>query len=159
MQPLARVATIVWTLVAWTSSLASSNAAEPAATAPKAAVRESFTIDPDDLAVLVPVRVGDKDYRFMLDTGASGSTFDVSLRSHLGPRVGSVSVQDAFGRANDDLYSPPKARVGSLPLTKEPVLCHDLALPRNVRSQGLRHRRHGFHQGLDRHDRLRRGTR
>lgn len=134
MKHLARLATVVGMLVGWTPSFVPSNAAEPAATAPKTAVRESFTIDPDDLAVLVPVRVGDKDYRFMLDTGASGSTFDVSLRAQLGPRVGSVSVQDAFGRANDDLYSPPEARVGSLPLTKEPVLCHDLTLPRNVLS-------------------------
>ncbi|MGO8691404.1 MAG: aspartyl protease family protein [Thermoguttaceae bacterium] len=134
MKHLARLATVVGMLVGWTPSFVPSNAAEPAATAPKTAVRESFTIDPDDLAVLVPVRVGDKDYRFMLDTGASGSTFDVSLRAQLGPRVGSVSVQDAFGRANDDLYSPPEARVGSLPLTKEPVLCHDLTLPREMSS-------------------------
>ncbi len=133
MQHPARLATVVWTLVAWTTSLASNSAAEPTATVPpKAAVRESFTFDRDDLTVLVPVRVGDKVYQFMLDTGASSSIFDVSLRSHLGPRVGSVNMQDAFGRGTAELYSPPKARVGSLPLTKGPVLCQDLTLPREM---------------------------
>ena len=113
MKHLARLATVVGMLVGWTPSFVPSNAAEPAATAPKTAVRESFTIDPDDLAVLVPVRVGDKDYRFMLDTGASGSTFDVSLRAQLGPRVGSVSVQDAFGPRTMTCTLPPK--LGSAP--------------------------------------------
>jgi predicted aspartyl protease len=132
MQHPVRLATVLWTLLAWTALPALSDAAEPAATAPKAAVRESFTFDPDGLEVLVPVRVDDKDCRFMLDTGASSSTFDVSLRSHLGPRVRSVTVQDAFGHAEEELYSPPKARVGSLPLTRRPVFCHDLALPHGM---------------------------
>ncbi len=132
MRHLTRLAAVVWTLVTWTPWLASSEAAEPAATAPKAAVRESFKFDPDDLAVLIPVRVGGKDYQFMLDTGASCGIFDISLQSDLGPRVGSVNVQDAFGREEEGLYPSPKARVGSLPLTRGTVLCHDLAMLHNV---------------------------
>ena len=31
-----------------------------------------------------------------------------------------------------DLYSPPTARVGSLPLTNDPVLCRDLTLLRDA---------------------------
>lgn len=94
---------------------------------PSPLANESFTFDPDELLVLVPVRVGNKDYPFFLDTGATWSVFDVSLRSHLGPRVKSVSVGLPNGRnMGVELHTPPDARVGSLPLAKEPVVCHDL---------------------------------
>ncbi|MGD0382111.1 MAG: aspartyl protease family protein [Thermoguttaceae bacterium] len=95
--------------------------------ASKPAVRESFKFDPNDPLLLIPVRVGSKDYQFVLDTGATVSMFDVSLRSHLGPRVDSTPVTSASGeRVELNLYSPPDARVGSLPLTKDPVLCLEL---------------------------------
>jgi hypothetical protein len=120
-------ATVVWMLVAWAQLPVLSNASEPAGTASKAAVRESFKFDPDDPLVLVPVRVGTKDYQFILDTGASQSVFDVSLRSHLGPCVDSVRVVVPHGGDMElERYSPPNARVGSLALTMGPVFCRDL---------------------------------
>jgi hypothetical protein len=126
MRLQARFAIVVWMLAACTQLLAPGNAAEPNEAVPKAAVRESFRFDPDDRLVLIPVRVGSKDYQFMLDTGTTGSVFDVSLRSHLGPCVDSVRARSAKGDDVElELYSPPDARVGSLPLAKEPVACHD----------------------------------
>ena len=79
----ARLATVVWMLIAWTQLFALGSAAEPTAAAKKTGVLESFKFDPDDRWVLIPVRVGGKDYQFILDTGATFSVFDVTLRSHL----------------------------------------------------------------------------
>jgi hypothetical protein len=125
--------TFVWMLVAWSQLLVLSNATEPARTATKAAVRESFKFDPEDPCVLIPVRVGTKDYQFVLDTGSTVSVFDVSLRSHLGPRVDSARVAVPHGGDMElELYPSPDARVGSLPLTKGPVLCRDCTLFREA---------------------------
>ena len=126
-------ATVVWMLVAWTPLPVSSNAAEPIGAASKTTVRESFKFDPEDQWVLVAVRVGTKDYQFVLDTGATVSVFDVSLRSHLGPRVGSVRAGVAQGGDMQvEVHSTANARVGSLPLTKGPVGCHDCILLRET---------------------------
>lgn len=121
-----RFATVVWMLVAWSPLLALGNASEPGGTAAKTAVRESFKFDPDDQMVLLPVRVGTKDCQFLLDTGATVSFFDVSLRSCLGPRIDSARVESPHGNVELEVYSAPNARVGSLPLTKGSVYCHDL---------------------------------
>jgi hypothetical protein len=126
-------------LVVWTQLPVLSNAAEPIGTVSKTAVRESFRFDPEERVVLVPVRLGTKDYQFVLDTGATWSVFDISLRSHLGPRVDSVRVAvPQGGDAKRELYSPPDARVGSLSLTKGPVLCHDFTSLREASGCSLK---------------------
>jgi hypothetical protein len=130
----AGLACILWIPVAWTPLFAAANASEPGGNAAKTTVRESIKFDPNDLAVFLPVRVGTKDYQFVLDTGAPVNVFDVSLRSCLGPRVRSVRVAVPLHGDNVELelYSAPNARVGSLPLTKNPVYCHDLTPFREV---------------------------
>ena len=134
MQHHGRLAAAVWMLIAWTHLLSLSSAAEPSyRAAEKARVLESFKFDPDECAVLIPVRVGDKEYQFIVNTGTTWSVFNVSLRSHLGPRVGSVSTEVPKGdNVQVELYSPPNARVGSLPLTNDSVLCHDFTLIRGA---------------------------
>ncbi|MGD0899076.1 MAG: PDZ domain-containing protein [Thermoguttaceae bacterium] len=138
MRLLARVATIAAILAAWARSLAPASASEPAEATSKAAVRASFKFDPEDEILSVPVHVGTQDYRFVLDTGMSFGCFDVSLRSHLGPCVGSTRVVVPTGdEVKLELYTPPNARIGSLPLTGHPVLCNDLAPIREASGHGL----------------------
>jgi hypothetical protein len=120
-----RSTTMVLLLVAWPMLFAPSHAAEPKGPAQKTAVRESFKFDPNDDQILIPVHVGGKDYQFVLDTGATVSVFDISLRSHLGPRVDSAYVEGAHDNVRLELCSPLNARVGSLLLTKDPVVCFD----------------------------------
>lgn len=129
----AGLASVVGMLVAWTQLPVLSNAAEPVGNASRAAAYESFKFDPEERLVLIPVRVGTKDYQFVLDTGFALSVFDVSLRPHLGPRVGSVHVAvPQGGDVERELYSPPNTRIGSLVLTRGPVVCHDCALLREA---------------------------
>jgi hypothetical protein len=108
-------------------------ACEPGKETAKNVIRESFRFDPDAGAILIPVRVGGQARLFDLDTGCAGSAFDISLRSHLGARVKSTVVEAPNGDKKVlALYAPPKAWIGSLPLTKDPVACDDLALLREA---------------------------
>jgi hypothetical protein len=93
-------------------------------------VRESFKFDPDEGLVLVPVRIGDKTYRFAVDSGFTASVVDSSLKSHVGARLNPVSVKTASGRVSMELYHPPHARIGSLPFPAGPVVCHSLRVVR-----------------------------
>jgi Aspartyl protease/PDZ domain len=90
-------------------------------------VRESFKFDPDDYIVLVPVRLGSKDYQFILDTGATRSVFDTVFRARMGPHVRTEISGTPRGETKVELYSPPDAQLGCLPLSKSPAICCDLA--------------------------------
>jgi len=69
-----------------------------------------------------------KEYPFVLDTGANMSFFDVSLRSHLGTRIGTERVQTAEDRVDVDSYPPRPLHIGTLTLTSEArSVCLDLA--------------------------------
>lgn len=122
----ARFTIIVWILVACTQSLLFAKAAGPDETASKPKARQSFKFDPDDRVVLVPVRIGTKEYQFVLDTGCTGCVFDTSLRPYLGQRIDTIGIHDAAGHdLSLDLYAAPIAQVGSLPMRKQPVACYD----------------------------------
>jgi hypothetical protein len=105
----------------------------------------SIKFDPDDPFVFIPVRIGAKDYKFVLDTGFAESTFDATLRPHLGRCVDSecVTTPDG-GEVKMDLYNPPDACVGTLPLTKGHVACQDLTSIRKASGCAI----YGF-AGLD----------
>ena len=121
---------VVWTLLTWTQLVGPATAAEPEKVTGKAGVLESFKFDPDDRAIVIPVRVRATNYPFVVDTGLTVNIFDVSLRAHLGTRVGVASAHTPGGDVEIDRYSAPDARVGSLPLTASPVFCHDFTLMR-----------------------------
>ena len=100
---------------------------EPADAASKPTVRQSFKFDPDENVVLVPVRIGVKEYQFIVDTGSTRSIFDTSLRPYLGRRIDTIEVRDAAGKYTTlDSYVAPDAQVGSLPMGEHPVACYDL---------------------------------
>jgi hypothetical protein len=86
----------------------------------------SIHFDPKLEAIIIPVRIGKRDYQFLLDTGASTSVFDVKLRPQMGTRIDSTTVTTPDGGELEwNLYNPPDARVSSIPLTKGPVACQD----------------------------------
>jgi hypothetical protein len=95
-------------------------------------VRASFSFAPDERLLLVPVRLDGKDYQFIVDTGMTYSLFDSSLKDHLGQRVGDTLIHTNYSDVKADLYPPPNATVGSLRLTDDPVICHDLGFLREV---------------------------
>src|SRR5262249_35299249 len=75
----------------------------------------SIKFDPDCDGVLIPVRIGNRDYQFVLDTGATASVFDERLQSLMGSRVDSVHADTPNGgEVSVNLYNPPDAHVGSL---------------------------------------------
>jgi hypothetical protein len=66
MRHQSRFACIALTLV-----VGAQLAAVASAAGPDTAVRESFRFDPKDQLPMVPVRVGTKDYPFVVDTGCT----------------------------------------------------------------------------------------
>jgi hypothetical protein len=101
----------------------------PAASPPDKAIpttRTSFKFEPDDCEIILPVRIGAKEYPFVLDTGCTMSAFDTSLRPYLGQWIGTEEARDAFG--NDvslEMYTTPHAQIGSLPMRQDRVACFD----------------------------------
>ncbi|MHB1034811.1 MAG: aspartyl protease family protein [Pirellulales bacterium] len=111
----------------------------------RSTVRESFRFDPDAGFVLVPVRIGNKDHLFVLDTGANLTACDVSLRSHLGPRVSINRITTPRGSVESGFHALPDARLGSLDLNLlDPVGCVDCGPIREASGYDVR----GF-LGLD----------
>ena len=79
-------------------------------------------------ALILPLHIGDRALRFVLDTGCSITTFDRSLRSLLGGERGRISIGTHQGWTRIRLYDPPTILLGSLtiePVT--PVACVDLS--------------------------------
>ena len=156
-RPQERFTTAVWILVVCTQSVLFANAAEPLraksrglvfrsgfrpaqtlcvprpacsepdVTASDPTTRQSFKFDPDGRLIVVPVRIGGKEYPFVLDTGCGVSVFDDSLRPYLGRQIDTLNMWDPFGNGVEvDVYPPPDACVGSLPMRKHNVACRDL---------------------------------
>ncbi len=112
---------------------------EAGKTTARLATRQSFKFDPDDCGVIVFVRIGAKEYPFVLDTGCTGSVFDTSLRPLLGQSIGAIEARDAAGKdLSLDLYPAPDACVGSLPMGDHPVACHDFTAMREAAGRDIR---------------------
>jgi hypothetical protein len=104
----------------------------PAQPIPSNAVLESFDIAKHGDAILVPVAVADKQYWFLLDTGAAGSAIDTRLLT--GTAVRKIAISTPGGTTKVGLFRAPPLAVGSLPfLPKEKlVLGLDLTKIREV---------------------------
>ena len=50
-------------------------------------VLECIRFDPDDIPVFLPLHIGDKEYRFIMDFGCSRSFFGTSLTTLWGSRL------------------------------------------------------------------------
>jgi hypothetical protein len=129
----ATLASVVWIVLAPLALLVATTAFEPDATAAEKAVRESFKFDADEDLVTVPVRLGARDYRLLLDTGSSEALVDSLLRLYLGPSAGTERAPTPSGGVCEiTQYSLPDAHVGSLPLTGERCGCYDFTATREA---------------------------
>jgi len=79
--------------------------------------------------VVVPVTIGTKEYRFVIDTCCSSTTFDTHLRALLGPTVGKMQSDRNLSEATvkvERCRVPKNFRIGRLELNGV-VDCLDLA--------------------------------
>lgn len=99
----------------------------------KDGVRASFPIDPADEALIVPVAIQGKSYRFILDTGCTMHVFDRALRPCLGDPIGSNKIQFAVGEGEADFYAVPSMSMGAIRLSDGGrAICRDLTWVRQV---------------------------
>jgi hypothetical protein len=103
---------------------------------PSDLILERFAVSKNGDALLVPVRVAEKDYLFVVDTGATGTVFDASLP--LGQPVDVVTGNGSEGQVELKLYQPPDAKVGRTSLGPlDAVACLDLKSIRQVWGQPI----------------------
>jgi Aspartyl protease/PDZ domain len=77
---------------------------------------ERFEVAKDGDALLLPVTLNARHYCFVLDTGASKTVCDESLRSLLGPAKSRTLIRTADSSSEMVLFEVPDARVGKLPI-------------------------------------------
>src|SRR5262249_1960236 len=96
-----------------------------------------FPVFKDGDALLVPVKIQDSEYAFVLDTGATYSAFDISLL-HGDP----IEIADSdvpSGTASLKFYKAPKATIGTLPFANsEKVMGVDFGQLRRVSGHPIR---------------------
>jgi Aspartyl protease len=91
-------------------------------------VIEEFDISVSRKLILVPVKLGGKNYQFAVDTGSSHMIYDSSLKSQLGPVREIASMRTPSGDSQIELFDAPQAFLGSFDLqTTERVCCSDLS--------------------------------
>ncbi|HEX5471102.1 MAG TPA: hypothetical protein VFW73_04415 [Lacipirellulaceae bacterium] len=96
-------------------------------------VEADFESDRDP--ILVPVKVRNKIYKFMLDSGAPEVTYDRSLREYLGASRGTERRARLFGSDVVELCEPSDVYLGRLNIRpKSLVACSDLS---NLRRHGV----------------------
>ena len=119
--------------------LAAESEKKPAAEKNQAKVLAEFEIEKGGRAILLPVRIQEQECLFLLDTGASDSTFDASLRRFLGNPIQVRDLATAAEPIRADYFSPPEAFVGKLDLREGgPVGCADLETVRRVLGREVR---------------------
>lgn len=118
--------------------------AQPSKDAPSqpkpGAVLARFAIAPGGQPIVVPVTMGDQAYPFLVDIGASLTTFDRSLEEHLGNPKETLEAGVKDGKpVSVSLYYAPAATVGGLSLRRGgAVLCVDLEDLRTVSGLDVR---------------------
>jgi len=75
-------------------------------------ILERFAVAKNGDCVLVPVRVADREYHFLLDTGAARSGFDTSIP--LGQAIDVVRIVGSTGEFEAKLFHGPAVRVGRI---------------------------------------------
>jgi outer membrane lipoprotein-sorting protein len=75
-----------------------------------------FQIPPTPTPILLPVTFEGREYLFLLDTGSTGTVFDVSLRDRLGPPKKLIRAQTAGNPVVTQLFDAPDARIGPFSL-------------------------------------------
>lgn len=98
-----------------------------------------FKIATGGRPILLPVKIAGKTYKFMMDTGASHTTFDDSLRPMLGKPRETLEVKKSGKTHKAHTYCAPDATVGPLNLrVGGAVMCVDLSELREVTGLDIR---------------------
>lgn len=85
-----------------------------------------FSISSDGDFLLVPVIIDGVTYQMVLDTGSTRTTYDASLRKHLGRPKRSGTAVVSSGIKKVEIFDAPVARLGSISLkTSAEVVCTD----------------------------------
>jgi hypothetical protein len=92
------------------------NAGEGKVAIDRSLVLEEFAIPTDGSVLMVPVKIGDKECRFMVGTGAFATIFDTALKPMLGTPLEKREVKTPLGPAECEFFSFPRMTVGRLPV-------------------------------------------
>jgi hypothetical protein len=79
-------------------------------------VLAEFNIAKGGRPITLPVKIREREYLFLLDTGTSYSTFDTSLTNLLGTSVGVRPLVTLGGPIKAPFFDPPEAFLGPLDL-------------------------------------------
>jgi PDZ domain-containing protein/aspartyl protease len=79
-------------------------------------ILEQFDFDREAGLILLPVELNGKKHHFGLDTGATVSIYDLSLRPLLGQPKETAEVETSNGVMQVEMFHPPRARPGKLDL-------------------------------------------
>jgi hypothetical protein len=104
-----RMLLIVGLLMAFASSVYAAPPLDANFAIDPLSIVERFKFSRSDGAILVPVQIGEKTYRFMLDTGATISVVDKSLVAETRPLT--KGKNDATG-GSVDIFAMPESRLG-----------------------------------------------
>ena len=114
----AAVVSLTWALA--TSATATAQSIPPA-------IEGDFQIGRDGRLMVVPVRLRDREILCLLDTGASLTGFDVSLRDDLGKPIGTRVVNAARRLTRVESYEWPTVTIGGRGLSSAmPVISINL---------------------------------
>lgn len=95
----------------------------------------SFEIGRDGRLILLPIQMHGRTFSFLLDTGASRTGFDLSLRDELGSPVGRQRLQTHGGATSVETFSWPEITLNDQKLRSDrDVVCIDLARMRQASS-------------------------
>lgn len=102
-------------------------------------VLAEFKIHGDGDALVLPVRLGDVERLFLVDTGSSLSAFDVSLAPLLGRQRGCRTVHTLAATVERPTYDAPRgALIGRLPMPEGGVVVtYDLEPIRRASGHGI----------------------
>lgn len=88
----------------------------------------SFAIERYGAPIILPLQLGDQRHDVILDSGATNHVFDSSLRPFLGAPVKTANVKGDGDSAVFQLFHPPQAFVGTLPLqSRKDIILADLS--------------------------------
>lgn len=90
-------------------------------------LRGEFVIGKAGRLILLPVELGKRTLPFLLDTSATRSAFDESLKDLLGAPEGRTILQTPAGQRTVETFDWPNVTLGRQPLkTNRSVICFDL---------------------------------
>lgn len=102
-------------------------AVEPAASLGKTHIQKRFEIGREGRVIILPLRVDNQEVLSLIDTGASRSGFDLSLKPVLGASRGRQTLSTAAGDTHLETFDWPNATLaGSALRTEKPVVGLDL---------------------------------